>query len=34
MLISQETRNDQELIQAMDTYLNNTHFFEENLILL
>lgn len=34
MLISQETRNDQELIQAMDTYLNNTHFFEENLIIL
>lgn len=34
MLVSQETRNDQELIQAMDTYLNNTHFFEENLIVL
>ncbi|MGN0393932.1 MAG: DUF5717 family protein [Coprococcus sp.] len=34
MLVSQETRNDQELIQAMDTYLNNTHFFEENLIIL
>jgi hypothetical protein len=34
MLVSQETRNDQELIQAMDTYLNNTHFFEENLMLL
>lgn len=34
MLVSQETRNDQELLQAMDTYLNNTHFFEENLILL
>ncbi len=34
MIISQETRNDQELIQAMDTYLNNTHFFEENLIIL
>lgn len=34
MLISQETRNDQELIQAMDTYLNNTHFFEENLLIL
>ncbi len=34
MLVSQETRNDKELLQAMDTYLNNTHFFEENLILL
>lgn len=34
MLVSQETRNDQELIQAMDTYLNNTHFFEENLRIL
>jgi hypothetical protein len=34
MLVSQETRNDQELIQAMDTYLNNTHFFEENLMIL
>lgn len=34
MLVSQETRNDQELIQAMDTYLNNTHFFEENLKIL
>ncbi len=34
MLVSQETRNDQELLQAMDTYLNNTHFFEENLTLL
>ena len=34
MLISQETRNDQELLQAMDTYLNNTHFFEENLTIL
>lgn len=34
MLVSQETRNDQDLIQAMDTYLNNTHFFEENLKIL
>lgn len=34
MLVSQETRNDRDLIQAMDTYLNNTHFFEENLIIL
>ena len=34
MIVSQETRNDQDLIQAMDTYLNNTHFFEENFKIL
>jgi hypothetical protein len=34
MLVSQETRNDNELIQAMDTYLYNSHFFEANLVLL
>lgn len=34
MLVSQETRNDHELIQAMDTYLYDSHFFDANLILL
>ena len=34
MLVSQETRNDHELIQAMDTYLYNSHFFDANLMLL
>lgn len=34
MLVSQETRNDNELIQTMDTYLYNSHFFEANLMLL
>lgn len=34
MLISQETRDDQALMEAMETYLNNIHFFEENLIIL
>ena len=34
MLVSQETRNDHELIQAMDTYLYDSHFFDANLMLL
>ena len=34
MLVSQETRNDHELIQAMDTYLYNSHFFDANLMLI
>lgn len=34
MIVSQETRNDHELIQAMDTYLYDRHFFDANLMLL
>ena len=34
MLVSQEKRNDHELIQDMDTYLYNSHFFDANLMLL
>ena len=34
MLVSQEKRNDHELIQDMDTYMYNSHFFDANLMLL
>ena len=34
MIVSQETRNDHDLIQTMDTYLYDRHFFDANLMLL
>lgn len=34
MIVSQETRNDNALIQTMDTYLYDRHFFDANLMLL
>lgn len=34
MLVNQEMREDNELLEALDVYLNTVHLFEENLSIL
>ena len=34
MLVNQEMREDNELLETLDVYLNTVHLFEENLTLL
>ena len=34
MLVKQEMRDDAELLQNLDVYINTVHLFEENLTLL
>ena len=34
MLVNQEMREDNELLEALDVYLNTVHLFEENLNIL
>ena len=34
MLVNQEMREDNELLETLDVYLNTVHLFEENLNIL
>ena len=34
MLVNQEMREDNELLETLDVYLNTVHLFEENLSIL
>lgn len=34
MLVNQEMREDNELLETLDVYLNTIHLFEENLEIL
>ena len=34
MLVNQEMREDNELLETLDVYLNTVHLFEENLVIL
>ena len=34
MLVKQEMRDDSDLLEALDIYLNTVHLFEENLEIL
>ena len=34
MLVNQEMRHDQELLEELDRYINTVHLFEENLTVL